>query len=168
METNITYEYPQGIWCIDEDNPKFALRITGNKTLRVPITTEILEEIKKQTEPLNLFRAFMKMNPEDINNIGYLITILEACVNRLDLASQKYLTIKIQQLEQSPNIDPINAELMQKIRKNLEERIYLDANAQDKADNLYIFYDITEQLKMYNKAYLSTAINNSSTTTKTR
>ena len=134
METNITYEYPQGIWCIDEDNPKFALRITGNKTLRVPITTEILE----------------------------------ACVNRLDLASQKYLTIKIQQLEQSPNIDPINAELMQKIRKNLEERIYLDANAQDKADNLYIFYDITEQLKMYNKAYLSTAINNSSTTTKTR
>ena len=77
MENDVAYEYPQGVWCINEDNPNQVLRVTGNKTVIIPQTPEILEEIKKQIEAIKLFKGFKMVNPEDENIIAYLNIIFE-------------------------------------------------------------------------------------------
>ena len=161
MENDVTYEYPQGIWCIDEDNPNQALRITGNKTVIIPLTPEVLKEIKKQFEAHNLFRGFKKIAPENENIIMYLNIIFDDCVSCLDLDSLTALTNKMKQIEESKNIDIQNASYIQQIRTNLEQRIVLTINNQEKAENINVFETLKEQFQTYNTLYVSQKETNS-------
>lgn len=161
MENDVTYEYPQGIWCIDEDNPNQALRVTGNKTVIIPLTKEVLEEIKKQIEASNLFRGFKQVDPEDENIIAYLNIIFDDSISRLDLDSLTALTNKMKQIEESKNIDIQNASYIQQIRTNIEQRIVLTINDQEKEENINVFETLKEQFQTYNALYDSQKETNS-------
>ena len=161
MENDVTYEYPQWVWCIDEDNQNQALRVTGNKTVIIPKTPEILEEIKKQIEAIKLFKGFKMVNPEDENIIAYLNIIFEDCINHLDLDSQTALINKMKQIEESKNIDIQNASYIQQIRTNLEQRIVLTINNQEKEENINVFETLKEQFQTYNTLYASQKETNS-------
>lgn len=108
MNTNLINEYPKNIWCIDKNNSNIAIKQTNTKTIKVPITTEILEEIKKQIEASLIFKAFQKVTPEDKNLIGYINLILNDYINFLDEDTLNKLIIELKKMEQSNQLDNQN------------------------------------------------------------
>ena len=167
MENTLTYEYPQGIWCIDKDAQNIALKFSGNKTIRVPATKEILETIKKQIEANKIFTSFKQLNPEDENIIGYLNLILDDYVNYLDYNNLNDLASIMKQIKQSNKIDLQNATFIEMLRINLETRIKLEKSNQEKSDNLDSFYNIFEQFQTYNKSYFVESYIDNKPSTKT-
>lgn len=90
-----------GLWSIDNENKTAWRRCRKCKFKReLPITEEICNEVKKQDEALNLFKAFQLVDNNDENLLNYLNLILEDYLNYLDRKSLILLTSRIKELEQ--------------------------------------------------------------------
>ena len=150
MNGNIEHEYPKGIWCkgiwcIDNTNPNMALKISGEKIIKVPLTKEILEEIKRQIEANKLFKFFQQVNINNEHIIGYLNLILDDYVNFLDTDNLNNLIIEMTKLEKVDHIDTTNILYITKLRTCLE------------TNKTETFYETLEQFQNYNQKYFTNA-----------
>lgn len=142
-------EYPQGIWCLDKTNPDMAVKVVGaNKIISVPVTTEILGEIKKQIEAEKIFMAFSQLNNEEENIIGYLDLILNDYINFLTPDSKNVLINKMKEIELSSQIDNQNIFHL----KNLETGL--------KENDIEKFYDALDEFHTYNVPLFENAFSN--------
>lgn len=131
---------PEGIWVIDEEK-NTAFRMKGGIKVELPITTEILEEVKKQIEAENFFNLFQEVKKQDGMIIGYLKLMLEDYYNYLSDNHQKEFLKYIQSIFHL--VDDKNSSYLQKICTCLEKQ------------NLDEFLDVTEAFQQYNQSYFN-------------
>lgn len=131
---------PEGIWVIDEEK-NTAFRMKGGIKVELPITTEILEEVKKQIEAENYFNLFQEVKKQDGMIIGYLKLMLEDYYNYLSDNHQKEFLKYIQSIFHL--VDDKNSSYLQKICTCLEKQ------------NLDEFLDVTEEFQQYNQSYFN-------------
>ncbi|MDD5826951.1 MAG: hypothetical protein PUD25_04205 [Bacilli bacterium] len=131
---------PEGIWVIDEEK-NTAFRMKGGIKVELPITTEILEEVKKQIEAENYFNLFQEVKKQDGMIIGYLKLMLEDYYNYLSDNHQKEFLKYIQSIFHL--VDDKNSSYLQKICTCLEKQ------------NLDEFLDVTEAFQQYNQSYFN-------------
>ena len=131
---------PEGIWVMDEEK-NTAFRMKGGIKVELPITTEILEEVKKQIEAENYFNLFQEVKKQDGMIIGYLKLMLEEYYNYLSDNHQKEFLKYIQSIFHL--VDDKNSSYLQKICTCLEKQ------------NLDEFLDVTEAFQQYNQSYFN-------------
>lgn len=131
---------PEGIWVIDEEK-NTAFRMKGGIKVELPITTEILEEVKKQIEAENYFNLFQEVKKQDGMIIGYLKLMLDDYYNYLSDNHQKEFLKYIQSIFHL--VDDKNSSYLQKICTCLEKQ------------NLDEFLDVTEAFQQYNQSYFN-------------
>ena len=131
---------PEGIWVIDEEK-NTAFRMKGGIKVELPITTEILEEVKKQIEAENYFNLFQEVKKQDGMIIGYLKLMLEDYYNYLSDNHQKEFLKYIQSIFHL--VDDKNSSYLQKICTCLEKQ------------NLDEFLYVTEAFQQYNQSYFN-------------
>lgn len=142
-------EYPQGVWCFDKENENMAVKVVNNtKTIKVPVTTEILEEIKKQIEAEKLFIAFCQLNNEDENIIGYLDLMLNDYINFLTPENKNILINKMKEIELSSRLDNQNISHLHNLETNLKE------------NDIEAFYDNLDDFHTYNIPLFENALSN--------
>ena len=131
---------PEGIWIIDEEK-NTAFRMKGGVKIELPITTEILEEVKKQIEAEKYFNLFQVVKKQDEMIIGYLKMMLDDYYNYLSDDHQMEFLKHIQSI--SHLVDTKNSSYLQKICNCLDKQ------------NLDDFLDITEEFQQYNQSYFN-------------
>lgn len=142
-------EYPQGIWCLDKENENMAVKIVNaTKTIKVPVTTEILEEIKKQIEAEKLFIAFCQLNNEDENIIGYLDLMLNDYINFLTPENKNILINKMAEIKLSSRIDNQNISHLHNLETSLKE------------NDIETFYDTLDEFHTYNIPLFENTLSN--------
>jgi len=146
--TNQTNKYPQGIWHINENNENEASKTFNGKTITVPLTTEILEEMKRQIEADKIFKAFQQVSNENEHIIGYLNLILDDYINFLDQNNLMLLINKMKQIEVTDYIDSQNSFYVNQLRTSLE------------IQNIDNFYEILEQFQAHNAPYFAKLFSN--------
>ena len=135
---------PEGIWVIDEEK-NTAFRMKGGVKIELPITTEILEEVKKQIEAEKYFNLFQEVKKQDEMIIGYLKMMLDDYYNYLSDDHQMEFLKHIQSI--SHLVDTKNSSYLQKICNCLDKQ------------NLDDFLDITEEFQQYNQSYFNEMAN---------
>ena len=87
-----------GVWYI---NNNMACRKNRNndKTIVVPLTEEILEQINKQNIAEKELSKFLKTNNNDNKIIGKLWAFLEEYINYISYESKESLIFKMQEIE---------------------------------------------------------------------
>ena len=138
--TDNYYVQPEGIWIIDEKK-NTAFRMKGGIKVELPITTEILEEVKKQLEAEKYFNLFQDVKDKNEMIIGYLKMMLEDYYNYLSHHHQKEFLQQIQSI--SHLVDDKNSSYLQEISACLKKQ------------NLDAFYDVTEEFQQYNQSYFN-------------
>ena len=138
--TDNYYVQPEGIWIIDEEK-NTAFRMKGGIKVELPITTEILEEVKKQIEAEKYFNLFQDVKDKNEMIIGYLKMMLGDYYNYLSLHHQKEFLQQIQSI--SHLVDEKNSSYLQEISACLKKQ------------NLDAFYDVTEEFQQYNQSYFN-------------
>ncbi len=139
----------EGLWIINELS-NTAYRTTGEKRIEVPITKEILEEIKRQVEAEQYFQLFQKVNIQDDKIIGYLNFMLDDYYHYLSTDNQEKFRKKMQLIPESNVVDVQNAFYIQKIYHNLEEK------------DIHRFCDSLEEFQQYNQNYFQQILENTS------
>ena len=138
--TDNYYVQPEGIWIIDEEK-NTAFRMKGGIKVELPITTEILEEVKKQIEAEKYFNLFQDVKDKNEMIIGYLKMMLGDYYNYLSHHHQKEFLQQIQSI--SHLVDEKNSSYLQEISACLKKQ------------NLDAFYDVTEEFQQYNQSYFN-------------
>lgn len=145
-------EYPQGIWCLDRENENMAVKIVNDtKTIRVPVTTEILEEIKRQLEADKMLTAFTQLNVNDTNIIGYLNLMLSDYINFLTPETKNTLINKMKEIELSPQLDEQNISHIQNLKNQLA------------TNNIEEYYNALDNFQAYNIPLFENALANNET-----
>ena len=138
--TDNYYVQPEGIWIIDEEK-NTAFRMKGGIKVELPITTEILEEVKKQIEAEKYFNLFQDVKDKNEMIIGYLKMMLGDYYNYLSHHNQKEFLQQIQSI--SHLVDDKNSSYLQEISACLKKQ------------NLDAFYDVNEEFQQYNQSYFN-------------
>ena len=138
--TDNYYVQPEGIWIIDEEK-NTAFRMKGGIKVELPITTEILEEVKKQIEAEKYFNLFQDVKDKNEMIIGYLKMMLGDYYNYLSHHHQKEFLQQIQSIYHL--VDDKNSSYLQEISTCLKQQ-KLDA-----------FYDVAEEFQQYNQSYFN-------------
>lgn len=138
--TDNYYVQPEGIWIIDEEK-NTAFRMKGGIKVELPITTEILEEVKKQIEAEKYFNLFQDVKDKNEMIIGYLKMMLGDYYNYLSHHHQKEFLQQIQSI--SHLVDDKNSSYLQEISTCLKKQ------------NLDAFYDVAEEFQQYNQSYFN-------------
>ncbi|MDY4997047.1 MAG: hypothetical protein SO108_05050 [Bacilli bacterium] len=138
--TDNYYVQPEGIWIIDEEK-NTAFRMKGGIKVELPITTEILEEVKKQIEAEKYFNLFQDVKDKNEMIIGYLKMMLGDYYNYLSHHHQKEFLQQIQSI--SHLVDDKNSSYLQEISACLKKQ------------NLDAFYDVAEEFQQYNQSYFN-------------
>ncbi len=138
--TDNYYVQPEGIWIIDEEK-NTAFRMKGGIKVELPITTEILEEVKKQIEAEKYFNLFQDVKEKNEMIIGYLKMMLGDYYNYLSHHHQKEFLQQIQSI--SHLVDDKNSSYLQEISTCLKKQ------------NLDAFYDVNEEFQQYNQSYFN-------------
>lgn len=95
-----------GLWYINNENNKTYRICDKCQFMReLPITEEIITEIKKQEEAAKIFNAFQLVDDNDENIINYLELILEDYINYLNKNDFSKLIKRIKKLEKLDIID---------------------------------------------------------------
>ena len=138
--TDNYYVQPEGIWIIDEEK-NTAFRMNSGIKVELPITTEILEEVKKQIEAEKYFNLFQDVKDKNEMIIGYLKMMLGDYYNYLSHHHQKEFLQQIQSI--SHLVDDKNSSYLQEISACLKKQ------------NLDAFYDVAEEFQQYNQSYFN-------------
>lgn len=142
MTDNITTKQ-KNIWYLSTDQSSVQ-RVSNNGTIiTLPVTTESLNEIKTQMEATqNAKKIFENVSIDNENIIAYLYLLLDQYINFLEFDNLNYLINMMKQLEESTYVDANNASFINKLRISYDT-------------DIYAFYDVLEEFKNYNMAYLS-------------
>lgn len=135
---NVNNKYSEGLWFIDEDK-NMACRYSKGHLIEVPVTTEILEEIKRQIEAAEVFEAFQNIDIQNEHILGYLNVILRDYVNFLGIDKTNVLINKMKLLANENIIDDQNTIFMNSLSSCLE------------SSDIDTFDDLLEQFYNYNQ-----------------
>ena len=116
--------------------------------LKLPITTEILEDIKKHVEATKYLEKFLQVPEKEEQMLGYLYAILDDCVNYFNEKQIKELIGKMKNIGQSDWIDMQNVSYIHTFCHSLEGK-----------DNDR-FYDALDQFYDYNAPYFQQVLAN--------
>ena len=145
----VNNNHKYGLWEINESE-NLACRTCKNCGYKEEFLKEDIhdKEIKKQKEADLFFKAFDKVDINDLNIIGYLNVILDDYVNYLDNDAKNLLLTKMEMLENSNIIDVNNSMYLKKLSSSL------------KSNDIDVFLDELELFQEYNAVYFNTILDN--------
>ena len=101
-----TDSHQYGLWCIDnEKNIAFRVCEKCNFTRTLPVSEEIILEIKKQEEAKKIITAFSLVDDYDENVINYVNLIMEDYVSYLSKEDFKIFSKRIKKLDDLDILD---------------------------------------------------------------
>lgn len=145
MEKNNCNEvgHKYGVWDIKGENEIFRVCVSCGFVEQLPVTAEILEEVKKQIDAGKLLSSFTMLDVSDVNLIGYLNVILNDVVNYVNKDQKASLLAKLKEIENGASLTVEN--------KNFIGRLITAINE----NNLELFYDTYDLFYEYNYEVLS-------------
>lgn len=146
MENKVINNIPEGLWFLDDDD--MACRYSKGNLVKLPATTDILEEIKRQVEAAEVFKAFQSIDIKDEYILGYLNVILRDYVNFLGVDNTNLLINKMNLLRDENVIDEKNAIFMTSLGNCI------------KTNEMENFDELLEQFSSYNQPYFEKAFSN--------
>ena len=137
-----------GLWKLDMENNRAIRKCKCcGIPFFYPITKNILEQVKKQYDAINLLEAFIKLPFDDVNLMGYLNVIMEDVVGYVEddetFKPKTILNNHLYELTSSSYISEEN-------KKFIEKFIYAI-----KIDDNELFWDTMERFKINNIAELA-------------